>query len=388
MSYTIPDTGKAYNSWDSAKRDAARRVMASNGKRVKVYKDCQPYAEFWLDDCRIKYTTPCQPHTMPLPCDTCAAEPRKKKSPAKKKTAPKKAPAKPKAKKPVAKPEPAQEPIIKKKRVKIPNDFPLAEPEYKTIEVYVDPVTGKELGPVPRAKKQGLPAPKAKGLPAPKKNPKAKAQKPSLRTEYIVDYPTALPSPKQKALSAPKKKSKGKAQKRPQKAIATPKASPKALPAPKPSQTAIAQPSVVYIERDGARMRDRSDVREPIALPSLSLPRIEIAPRERKERTRTIRMPKLRKEKVPPTPEGGYSTPLQIDRQTIGPLMLPSGQEKMRVVGQTKGKMDGKDIKIEVIRRCQPNPITPRSPPGSARHPCRSCAVCASTTWSPKARSG
>lgn len=371
MSYTIPDTGKAYNSWDSAKRDAARRVMVSNGKRVKVYKDCQPYAEFWLDGCRIKYTTPCQPHTMPLPCDTCTAEPRKKKAPAKKKPTQKKAPATPKAKKPAAKPEPAPEPIIKKKRVRIPSDYPLAEPEYKTIEVYVDPVTGKELGPVKKQKAR-----------TPKKQP--------LKTVYVVDYPTALPSPNKKALPAPKKKSTGKAQKRPQKAIKAPKASPKALPAPKPSQTAIAQPPVVYIERDGARMRDRSDVREPIALsmPSLSLPRIERTPRERKERTRTIRMPKLRKEKALPAPEGGYSTPLQIDRAKDRPLALPSGQEKMRVVGETKGKVDGKDVKIEVIRRCQPNPITPKSPPGYAPHPCRRCAGCASTTWNPRARSG
>lgn len=382
MSYTIPDTGKAYNSWDSAKRDAARRVMVSNGKRVKVYKDCQPYAEFWLDGCRIKYTTPCQPHTMPLPCDTCTAEPRKKKSPAKKKPTQKKAPAKPKVKKPVAKPEPAPEPIIKKKRVRIPNDYPLAEPEYKTIEVYVDPVTGKELGPV---KKQKARTP-------PKKQP--------LKTEFVVDYPTALPSPKKKALPAPKKKSKAKAQKRSQKAIKAPKTSPKALPAPKAPQTAIAQPPVVYIERDGARMRDRSDVREPIALPSLSLPRIEIAPREKKERTRTIRMPKLRKENAPTAPEGGYSAPRQVDRALKTeyvvdyPTALPAPERKalpapkVKVIGQTKGKVDGKDVKIEVIRRCQRSPITPRSPPGSAHHPCRRCAGCASTTWNPRARSG
>ena len=364
MSYTIPETGKAYNSWESAKKDAAKLVMKNNGRKVKVYKDCQPYADFWLDGCQIKYVTPCQPHTMPLPCDTCATAPKKKSAP--KKTAPKKKKSAPK-RKPAPKPP---EPIVKTKRVKVPSPHPLVEPTYKTVKVLVDPVTGKELGPVPRGTPKALPASKAKALPAPKKKPKVVTipkQNPPLKTEYVVDYPTALPAPKKKALPAPKKKSSETARKRSQKAIAPPKASPKALPAPESPQKAIAPPSVVYIERDGARMRDRSE--RAISMPRLPAPRAK-APRtvvvnagsteEKETKERKIGMPKLnRKGNADDSVDAEWTfvnenpikqKPIQLPAPKQSQKALPSGQEKMRVVRTGKGKVDGKEVEIEVIR--------------------------------------
>ena len=90
VTYTVEGSSKTFTTWTDAKNHAASVVARrKTDSKVAIKRNGQPYGEMWKQGGKIKYTTPCKPHTMAIP-DAGTA---KKKTPPKK-DVPKKTPPK------------------------------------------------------------------------------------------------------------------------------------------------------------------------------------------------------------------------------------------------------------------------------------------------------
>ena len=110
VAYTVEGSNKVFSTWTDAKNHAASVVARrKTDSKVSIKRNGEPYGEMWRQNGKIKYTTPCKPHTMAIP-DSKPKQTAKKasaKAPAKtvpktaQKTAAKKAPAKKRTETPV-----------------------------------------------------------------------------------------------------------------------------------------------------------------------------------------------------------------------------------------------------------------------------------------------
>lgn len=163
VTYTVEGSNKVFSTWTDAKNHAATVVARrKTDSKVSIRRNGEPYGEMWRQNGKIKYTTPCKPHTMAIPDS--------KKAPAKKK-APATAPVK-------TVPKTAQKATVKK-----------AAPKKRT-ETPVKATKTVKAVSVPKSKPKTLAEPKS----APKKSkPKAIESPKAVREREIP----ALPEPRE-----------------------------------------------------------------------------------------------------------------------------------------------------------------------------------------------
>lgn len=81
VAYTVEGSNKVFSTWTDAKNHAASVVSRrKTDSKVSIKRNGEPYGEMWRQNGKIKYTTPCKPHTMAIPDSKKA--PAKRKAPA------------------------------------------------------------------------------------------------------------------------------------------------------------------------------------------------------------------------------------------------------------------------------------------------------------------
>ncbi len=90
VAYTVEGSNKVFSTWTDAKNHAASVVARrKTDSKVSIKRNGEPYGEMWRQNGKIKYTTPCKPHTMAIPDSKPKATPKKASAKAPAKTAPK-----------------------------------------------------------------------------------------------------------------------------------------------------------------------------------------------------------------------------------------------------------------------------------------------------------
>ena len=154
VAYTVEGSNKVFSTWTDAKNHAATVVARrKTDSKVSIKRNGEPYGEMWRQNGKIKYTTPCKPHTMAIPA-VKPKDPVKKKEVVRKNTEPKG--------------------TVKKKTTKKTTETPVkATKTVKTVSTTTPkpkkPSTGKE--PVKKSKPKATPAPRNTGREAHRPRP-------------------------------------------------------------------------------------------------------------------------------------------------------------------------------------------------------------------------
>lgn len=68
VTYTVEGSTKTFSTWTDAKNHAATVIARrKTDSKVSIKRNGEPYGEMWRQNGKIKYTTPCKPHTMAIP---------------------------------------------------------------------------------------------------------------------------------------------------------------------------------------------------------------------------------------------------------------------------------------------------------------------------------